>query len=363
MDESVWLEMCYRNTARQKVGNNPMEYECKLHLGSAFEDSGEKKDGRREQRTGDSMSSSNWTEQRSHLSNVWARCMIFLTIFSRSVCSSNRSLTTSKSAWTRAEDNTAIDMTPPHLTTTKHHISVGRVLWGLLFLFCFLHKHNTIKITIYILLPSTAGMIYCDCSPSLNCFLYHSSLHWVVVSLCLLPLLINVWHKLVHPLTFPMRLSPLIASPPPSRQHIRRKCPCRARWLSDRPPPPRLQRQQVGCHWSILGLAVSIMGVVVMLILRTRRRRGWLGLLYWLLLCSLPGSGRTPSARRQTVGRWRWRCRRKAGTSAAPGHGECCNACLKDTLNKHKQVQFCCHVHTHTNTHKHFAWAASYSSY
>lgn len=50
--------------------------------------------------TGDSMSSSNWTEQRSHLSNVWARCMIFLTIFSRSVCSSNRSLTTSKSAWT-----------------------------------------------------------------------------------------------------------------------------------------------------------------------------------------------------------------------------------------------------------------------
>lgn len=95
-----------------------------------------------------------------------------------------------------------------------------------------------------------------------------------------------------------------------------------------------------------------------MLILRTRRRRGWLGLLYWLLLCSLPGSGRTPSARRQTVGRWRWRCRRKAGTSAAPGHGECCNASLKDTLNKHKQVQFCCHVHTHTNTHKHFARAA-----
>lgn len=61
-------------------------------------------------RTGDSMSSSSWTEQRSHLSSVWARCMIFLTIFSRSVCSSNRSLTTSKSAWTPAgEKVTAAD--------------------------------------------------------------------------------------------------------------------------------------------------------------------------------------------------------------------------------------------------------------
>lgn len=44
------------------------------------------------------MSSSRSTEQRSHCSRVSARCMIFLTIFSRSVCSSNRSLTTSSSA-------------------------------------------------------------------------------------------------------------------------------------------------------------------------------------------------------------------------------------------------------------------------
>lgn len=55
-------------------------------------------DSREKNSTGDSMSSSNWTEQRSHLSSVCARCMIFLTIFSRSVCSSNRSLTTSRSA-------------------------------------------------------------------------------------------------------------------------------------------------------------------------------------------------------------------------------------------------------------------------
>lgn len=45
------------------------------------------------------MSSSRSTEQRSHCSRVNARCMIFLTIFSRSVCSSNRSLTTSNSAY------------------------------------------------------------------------------------------------------------------------------------------------------------------------------------------------------------------------------------------------------------------------
>lgn len=48
--------------------------------------------------TGEWMSSSRSTEQRSHCSNVSARCMIFLTIFSRSVCSSNRSFTTSSNA-------------------------------------------------------------------------------------------------------------------------------------------------------------------------------------------------------------------------------------------------------------------------
>lgn len=48
--------------------------------------------------TGESMSSRRSTEQRSHCSSVSARCMIFLTIFSRSVCSSNRSLTTSSKA-------------------------------------------------------------------------------------------------------------------------------------------------------------------------------------------------------------------------------------------------------------------------
>lgn len=48
--------------------------------------------------TGESMSSRRSTEQRSHCSRVKARCMIFLTIFSKSVCSSNRSLTTSSRA-------------------------------------------------------------------------------------------------------------------------------------------------------------------------------------------------------------------------------------------------------------------------
>lgn len=48
--------------------------------------------------TGESMSSRRSTEQRSHCSKVSARCMIFLTIFSRSVCSSKRSLTTSSKA-------------------------------------------------------------------------------------------------------------------------------------------------------------------------------------------------------------------------------------------------------------------------
>lgn len=48
--------------------------------------------------TGESISSRRSTEQRSHCSRVSARCMIFLTIFSRSVCSSNRSLTTSSKA-------------------------------------------------------------------------------------------------------------------------------------------------------------------------------------------------------------------------------------------------------------------------
>lgn len=48
--------------------------------------------------TGESMSSRRSTEQRSHCSKVSARCMIFLTIFSRSVCSSKRSLTTSSRA-------------------------------------------------------------------------------------------------------------------------------------------------------------------------------------------------------------------------------------------------------------------------
>lgn len=50
--------------------------------------------------TGDSMSSRSNTKQRSHLSRVWARCIIFFTIFSRSVCSSKRSLTTSSKAFT-----------------------------------------------------------------------------------------------------------------------------------------------------------------------------------------------------------------------------------------------------------------------
>lgn len=62
-----------------------------------------------EERTGESMSSSRSTEQRSHCSRVNARCMIFLTIFSRSVCSSNRSLTTSNRAC---------------MTTVKHYKSV-----------------------------------------------------------------------------------------------------------------------------------------------------------------------------------------------------------------------------------------------
>lgn len=48
--------------------------------------------------TGEWMSSSSSTEQRSHCSRVRALCMIFLTIFSRSVCSSNRSFTTSSKA-------------------------------------------------------------------------------------------------------------------------------------------------------------------------------------------------------------------------------------------------------------------------
>lgn len=282
----------------------------------------QRKDGRQKQHTGDSMSSSNWTEQRSHFSNVWARCMIFLTIFSRSVCSSNRSLTTSKSAWTRAEDDTTIDMTPPPHNHKPQYIC-QQVLWRTFFFFCIstTGKRKTKSLFISSCLQPL-GWYVVIVSPS-NCFLYHSSLLWVVVSLFSLPLLINVWHKLVHPLTFPMRLSP---SPP----------------TSPTPPntagenvhaglgsviAPLLQRQQVGCHWSILGLAVSIMGAVVMLILRTRRR--WLGLLYWLVLWSLPGSCHTPSLRQQTVGRWRWRCRRKAGTSAAPGQRKRCNVYLK----------------------------------
>lgn len=115
---------------------NPVEYECKLNVRSAFlrtffsfpgcrcVDELKGKTGGQKQHTGDSMSSSNWTEQRSHFSSVWARCMIFLTIFSRSVCSSNRSLTTSRSAWTQAEDDTTVDMTSHHLATTIY-LSAG----------------------------------------------------------------------------------------------------------------------------------------------------------------------------------------------------------------------------------------------
>ncbi len=57
-----------------------------------------RKGGLKRDLTGEWMSSSRSTEQRSHCSNVSARCMIFLTIFSRSVCSSNRSFTTSSRA-------------------------------------------------------------------------------------------------------------------------------------------------------------------------------------------------------------------------------------------------------------------------
>ncbi len=57
-----------------------------------------RKGGLKSDLTGEWMSSSRSTEQRSHCSNVSARCMIFLTIFSRSVCSSNRSFTTSSRA-------------------------------------------------------------------------------------------------------------------------------------------------------------------------------------------------------------------------------------------------------------------------
>lgn len=57
-----------------------------------------RKGGLKSDLTGEWMSSSRSTEQRSHCSNVSARCMIFLTIFSRSVCSSKRSFTTSSRA-------------------------------------------------------------------------------------------------------------------------------------------------------------------------------------------------------------------------------------------------------------------------
>lgn len=69
--------------------------------------------GRASSLTGESMSSSRSTEQRSHCSRVNARCMIFLTIFSRSVCSSNRSLTTSSRAY---------------MTTTKHYRNVCYII-------------------------------------------------------------------------------------------------------------------------------------------------------------------------------------------------------------------------------------------
>lgn len=96
--------------------------------------------------------------------------------------------------------------------------------------------------------------------PLSNCFLYHSPLLRVVVSLCFLPLLINVWHKLVHPLTFPLRLGPSHPNYPPLRPPTRREKMSRqgsAQWS-----PPRLQRQQVGCRWSIRRLAISIVGAV-----------------------------------------------------------------------------------------------------
>lgn len=43
------------------------------------------------------------TEQRSHLSSVWARCIIFNITLSEHVCSSNKSWTTSNSAWNMSQ--------------------------------------------------------------------------------------------------------------------------------------------------------------------------------------------------------------------------------------------------------------------
>lgn len=70
--------------------------------------------------TGEWMSSSRSTEQRSHWSNVSARCMIFLTIFSRSVCSSNRSFTTSSRALRNSNSSKCIQITQAFKQINKY---------------------------------------------------------------------------------------------------------------------------------------------------------------------------------------------------------------------------------------------------
>lgn len=140
-----WFKKCSRGTKMLKVRNNLVKCKWRLYMGAIFKyfvvisvlhgvEIHRRTQSRQEkQHTGDSMSSSNWTEHRSHFSNVWARCMIFLTIFSRSVCSSNRSLTTSKRAWTQAEKTLRLTWPP----TTNHSLSVSKY-----FLKDLLNKHN-----------------------------------------------------------------------------------------------------------------------------------------------------------------------------------------------------------------------------
>lgn len=96
----VWRERNHRRPQKWHTGRRKDRQTCAHTVYTDKHTHTQQDSTERKKRTGDSMSSSNWTEQRSHLSNVWARCMIFLTIFSRSVCSSNRSLTTSRRAWT-----------------------------------------------------------------------------------------------------------------------------------------------------------------------------------------------------------------------------------------------------------------------
>lgn len=154
---------------------NPMEYECKLHVGSAFEDfvfvaSARRTDEIKGKTAGRSNIPVTQCPPATGRSNARTSAMS-----EHGAWSSWQSFPGQSALQTghwlpprvpgHGQRTTPLLTWPLHLTTTSHNISVSRYFGGLSFCISTTGKKKLKKIIIYILLPSTTGMICCDCFP------------------------------------------------------------------------------------------------------------------------------------------------------------------------------------------------------